>query len=147
MRALHAVSLLAVLALAGCDRITGAADQKILDAQAIGYACRVSLKVPEDCMKENETQSPTYVLNGWKEADKDINERVIDPSMGKRAAATAALAAPAAPAARNEPVAAKSTARTNAAPSAGTSPVPKGVTSDKKQAVPGKSEAEKKPAP
>ena len=34
-------------------------------------------------MKENEAQSPTSVLFGWKEADKDIKEKNIDPSMGK----------------------------------------------------------------
>ncbi len=80
------VPLVAVLLLAGCDRITGEADKKMLDAQAVGYACRVSMKTPEDCMKENETQSPTFILNGWKSADQDINERVLDPTMGKRAA-------------------------------------------------------------
>ncbi|MGC2166787.1 MAG: hypothetical protein WA632_12345 [Gallionella sp.] len=77
-------SLIALLLLAGCDRITGEADKKILDAQAVGYACRVSLKTPEDCMKENEAQSPTHILSGWKSADQDINERVLDPTMGKR---------------------------------------------------------------
>lgn len=69
--------LLAVLAMVGCDRITGEANQKILDAEAIGYACRVSHKPPEDCMKENETQSPSSVLDGWKAADKDIKENKI----------------------------------------------------------------------
>ena len=83
MRAFLAVSLIAVFALAGCDRITGAAEQKILDAKAIGYACRVSLKTPEDCMKENDTYSPADVLSGWKEADKDINGKLLDPNMGK----------------------------------------------------------------
>ncbi|HEU0282495.1 MAG TPA: hypothetical protein VFQ99_01830, partial [Gallionella sp.] len=71
------------LALVGCDRITGADQQKALDAEAIGYACRISLKIPEDCMKENEALSPTSILSGWKEADKDIKEKAIDPSMGK----------------------------------------------------------------
>ncbi|OGT03872.1 MAG: hypothetical protein A2143_06350 [Gallionellales bacterium RBG_16_57_15] len=145
MRARHAVSLFAVLALVGCDRITGAADQKILDAQAIGYACRISLKTPEDCMKENETHSPTYVLNGWKEADRDINERVIDPSMGKRAAATAAPATPAA--ARNTPAAVKSAGKTEAEMHPGKVQDTKVETSGKKQAKPGKDELVKKPAP
>jgi len=85
--------MIAAIALVGCDRLTGAADQKILDAQAIGYACRVSMKVPEECMQANESYSPTYVLNGWKIADRDINERVIDPSMGKRVAAAPASTA------------------------------------------------------
>ena len=77
------ILLIAALALVGCDRITGAGQQKTLDAEAIGYACRISLKTPEDCMKENEAQSPTSVLFGWKEADKDVQSKVIDPSMGK----------------------------------------------------------------
>lgn len=80
------VPLIALLLLDGCDRITGEADKKILNAQAVGYACRISMKTPEDCMKENDTQSPTYILSGWKSADQDINERVLDPTMGKRTA-------------------------------------------------------------
>ena len=108
--------LLAAFGLTGCDRITGEADRKIFDAEAIGYACRVSLKVPEDCMKENDGHSPTYVLSGWKKANKDIEDNVIDPSMGKNhpmeaiamsapvAAETAALAVPAAPAKGEKPV-------------------------------------------
>lgn len=86
-----------LIALAGCDRLTGAAEQKVSDAEAIGYACRVSLKKPEDCMKENEAQSTASVLEGWKAADKDIANKTLDPSMGQdkllRAAAAAASAA------------------------------------------------------
>lgn len=37
-------------------------------------------------MKENEAQSPTSILTGWKEADKDIQGQLIDPTMGKSAA-------------------------------------------------------------
>lgn len=73
--------LLAVLLLAGCDKLTGAADQKIADAEAIGFACRVSGKTPEACMKENEAQSPSSVLDGWKSADEDIKDGKLDPSM------------------------------------------------------------------
>lgn len=83
MRAGVSLLLLATLMLAGCDRISGEFDQKIYDAEAVGYACRVSLKTPEDCMKENEAQSPTSILDGWKAANKDIDNGVIDPSMGK----------------------------------------------------------------
>lgn len=72
------------LFLIGCDKLTGAADQKIADAEAIGYACRVSQKTPEACMKENEAQSPSSVLDGWKSADKDIKEKAIDIGMGSR---------------------------------------------------------------
>ena len=36
-------------------------------------------------MKENEAQSPTAILTGWKEADKDIQGQLIDPNMGKQA--------------------------------------------------------------
>ncbi|OGS78663.1 MAG: hypothetical protein A2Z94_00495 [Gallionellales bacterium GWA2_55_18] len=79
--------LIAILMLTGCDLING--DQKNLDAEAIGYACRVSQKVPENCMKENEAQSPTSILKGWKAADRDIEEQVIDPTMGIKSATTA----------------------------------------------------------
>lgn len=139
MRARHALSLLAALALVGCDRITGAADQKILDAQAIGYACRISLKVPEACMQENEAHSPTYVLNGWKEADRDINERVIDPSMGKRAAAATAT--------RSAPATVKVTGKTEAELSASKAPETKAQSSNKNQAKPDGTELDKKPVP
>ncbi|MDD4977058.1 MAG: hypothetical protein PHI29_00335 [Gallionella sp.] len=79
----RAALLLPCLALVACDRITGEATQKILDAEAIGYACRVSIKTPEDCMKENEAQSPSSILDGWKQADKDISKKTLDPHMGK----------------------------------------------------------------
>lgn len=92
------VVLLIALATSGCDKVTsmvtGAVDPKTSDAQAIGYACRVSLKKPEDCMKENEAQSTTAVLAGWKAADKDIVERTLDPSMGSDPA-TAVILKPA----------------------------------------------------
>jgi hypothetical protein len=81
--------LIATLALAGCDMITGAGEQKNRDAEAIGYACRVSLKAPETCMKENEAQSPTSILKGWKDAEKDIAEEAIDPTMGNKPAPVA----------------------------------------------------------
>ncbi|MDD5298875.1 MAG: hypothetical protein PHD65_00110 [Gallionella sp.] len=40
-------------------------------------------------MKENEAQSPTSILKGWKLADSDIEEQKIDPSMGKKPVVTA----------------------------------------------------------
>jgi len=89
----QSILLITVLALFGCDRITGADQQKALNAEAIGYACRISLKTPEDCMKENEAQSPTSVLFGWKEADKDVKEKSIDPSMGQHQTQQSAPAA------------------------------------------------------
>ncbi len=95
MRARSSMLLLAAVTLVGCDRITGEADRKVFDAEAIGYACRVSLKAPEDCMKENESHSPTSILSGWKAADKAIKEGIIDPTMGKRQAAPPQPAAPA----------------------------------------------------
>ena len=95
------VVLLIALATSGCDKITGmvtgAVDPKTSDAQAIGYACRVSLKKPEDCMKENDTQSTTAVLTGWKAADKDISERTLDPSMGSNPATAVILKSASAP--------------------------------------------------
>jgi hypothetical protein len=88
---------LLLLALAGCDKLTGAADQKIADAEAIGFACRVSHKAPEACMKENETQSPSSILDGWKSADEDIKAGKLDPNMSgmSSASSTEGTAAPA----------------------------------------------------
>ncbi len=96
MRARLFLLQIAALALVGCERFTGANQQKTLDAEAIGYACRVSLKTPEDCMKENDTHSPTSVLYGWKEADRDIKEKAIDPTMGRHAPQAPQSALPAA---------------------------------------------------
>lgn len=45
-------------------------------------------------MKENEAQSPTSILKGWKDAEREIGEELIDPTMGKKSA-TAAHSAPA----------------------------------------------------
>lgn len=83
MRAI-ALLTLSLLALTGCDKLTGAADQQVANAEAIGFACRVSLKSPEDCMKENDAHSPSYILDGWKAADEDIKAGKLDPSMGGR---------------------------------------------------------------
>jgi hypothetical protein len=81
------------------------------------------------------------VLNGWKEADRDINERVIDPSMGKRAA-TAATAA-----ARNTPAAAKGASKAETALPASKVPETKVESSERKPAKPVKDGPVKKPAP
>lgn len=78
--------LIVAIASTGCDRLTGAAEQKVSDAEAIGYACRVAAKQPEDCMKENDSKSPSSILLGWKAADKDIVDKTLDPSMGKDSA-------------------------------------------------------------
>lgn len=87
MRAALSLLLIASCALSGCDKVKqltgGGPDQKTLDASAIGYACRVALKGPEDCMKENESFSQTALLEGWKTADRDIYGGTLDPSMGK----------------------------------------------------------------
>jgi hypothetical protein len=77
--------LLLTLALTACDKLTGAADQKIADAEAVGFGCRVSGKAPEACMKENEAQSPSSLLDGWKAADEDIKSGKLDPTMSNTA--------------------------------------------------------------
>lgn len=93
------ILLLTTFSLVACDRISGAADQKIADAEAIGYACRVSLKKPEDCMKENEAQSPSSVLGGWKAADKDIKDKKINAEMSNSPVAASEVAVSSAPSA------------------------------------------------
>ena len=90
--------LFVLLALAGCDKLTGAADQKILDAEAIGFACRVSHKEPEACMKENEAQSPSSILDGWKSADEDIKAGKLDPTMSGMSSKKSSAEGEAAPA-------------------------------------------------
>lgn len=68
--------VLPVLLLAGCNfEIPG---QKAKDASAMGYACRVSKKSPEQCMRENPTFSQTAVLEGWREGDQDIKDKKVD---------------------------------------------------------------------
>lgn len=82
--------LSACLLLAGCDKLSGEADRKIADAEAVGFACRVSSKSPEDCMRENEVHSPSYILDGWKFADEDIKSGKLDPGMRNPASASGA---------------------------------------------------------
>ncbi|MFZ2302176.1 MAG: hypothetical protein WAW10_09950 [Gallionella sp.] len=136
----RSILLVAVLSLVGCDMITGAADQKNLDAEAIGYACRVSQKAPENCMKENETQSPTAILKGWKAAERDIEDEVIDPSMGKNSAAGTHEVT-----AKSAPVAVESEGKVAAEKAVEKTAVAKGEKQTAAAATkPGKSEAEKK---
>jgi len=128
MRARLFALLITALALVGCDRITGAGQQKILDAEAVGYSCRVSQKLPEDCMKENETKSPTSILDGWKAADKDIEANTI---FLVHQAAQTAIRAQSAPVATTAPAEAEQAAAKKPAEA---------------PAKPGSAEAEKKPS-
>lgn len=81
--------LLAVLAAAllpACDKLSGAADQQVADAEAVGFACRISGKTPGDCMTENDGYSPASILDGWKMADEDVRSGKIDPNMSNHPA-------------------------------------------------------------
>ena len=64
--------LAAALPLAGCEMLSG---DKGKDGESVGYACRLSDKLPEDCMKENNTYTPTSILTGWKAAGRDIEDK------------------------------------------------------------------------
>jgi hypothetical protein len=77
------ILLAAALPLAGCEMITG---EKAKDGESVGYACRVSNKSPEECMKENSAYTPTSILGGWKTADKDVKDKKVDTQFGKKAA-------------------------------------------------------------
>lgn len=64
------------LLLAGCNfEIPG---QKAKDAAAMGYACRISKKSPEQCMRENPTFSQVAILDGWREGDLDVKDKKVD---------------------------------------------------------------------
>lgn len=79
--------LAAALPLAGCEMLSG---DKGRDGESVGYACRLSDKLPEDCMKENNTYTPTSILTGWKAAGKDIEDRKASshsPATGAEGAA------------------------------------------------------------
>lgn len=68
--------VLAALLLAGCNfEIPG---QKAKDAAAMGYACRISKKSPEQCMRESPAFSQNAILDGWREADNDVKEKKVD---------------------------------------------------------------------
>lgn len=115
MRASPSLLLIAVLALSACDKITGEGERKEQNASSVGFACRVSFKAPEECMKENEALSPTAILKGWKEADKEINDSKLDPLMKKNNPALMKPAATPTPAPVSAPVAASAVAETPAA--------------------------------
>lgn len=72
--------LLLALSLSGClDKLTGAASK---DAEAMGFACRISQKLPEQCIKDYPNYAPTSILAGWKAGDaemKDKNGGTIPP--------------------------------------------------------------------
>jgi hypothetical protein len=70
MKRLGCGLLLAAIVLSGCNKEAGPPPD--LNAQAMGYACRASLKSPEQCMKENEAMPPADILIGWKDASDDI---------------------------------------------------------------------------
>ena len=70
--------LAAALPLAGCEMLSGGDKGK--DGESIGYACRLSDKLPEDCMKENPTYTPTSILTGWKRADTEKKEAAHGPA-------------------------------------------------------------------
>lgn len=78
--------LLSLTVLTGCDllteRVTGQPAPQEMDAQAIGYSCRVAKKTPEACIKENETYRPASILMGWRVADTEIHAEQLDPDMG-----------------------------------------------------------------
>lgn len=64
------------LLLAGCNfEIPG---QKAKDAAAMGFACRVSKKSPEQCMRENPAFSQVAILDGWREADQEVKDKKVD---------------------------------------------------------------------
>ena len=75
------LAFLAIALLPGCDKLSGEADRKVADGEAVGFACRVSGMTPGACMSENDGYSPSNILDGWRFADEDIKAGKIDPTM------------------------------------------------------------------
>jgi hypothetical protein len=73
--------LAAALPLGGCEMLAGADKGK--DGESVGYACRLSSKLPEDCMKENDIYTPTSILEGWKRGEKEVREGKVGSLTGK----------------------------------------------------------------
>ncbi len=91
MKRLLFISLLA-LSLSGClDKLTGAANR---DAEAMGFACRISQKLPEQCIKDYPNYAPTSILAGWKAGDAEMKDKNYGGAM-RPAGATMAQPAPA----------------------------------------------------
>lgn len=75
------IVVLATLMLMGCDKIQSLIDTRAADAKAIGYACRMAQKLPNECMAENPKQPQSYLLAGWQKADEEIKDGMADPEM------------------------------------------------------------------
>lgn len=80
-RAALLLLLAAALPLGGCEMLAGADKGK--DGESVGYACRLSSKLPEDCMKENDIYTPTSILEGWKRGEKEVREGKVGSLTGK----------------------------------------------------------------
>lgn len=87
-RSISLFLLAAALPLSGCEMLNGS--DKARDGESLGFACRISNKLPEDCMKENSTYTPTSILTGWKAADKEALDKQMGIRKDKPAAADAA---------------------------------------------------------
>ncbi len=83
--------LLLLLPLSGCDAIKGPLGMN-KDAEAIGFACRVSQKLPEQCIKENPNLSPT-AMEGWKKGDEEVRTKQYGVTLNGPAAPPPAPAA------------------------------------------------------
>lgn len=87
-----ALSLVALVALAGCDMLPGLSGDQMseADAKATGSGCRHALRGIEDCYGRNPKAPRAAVYAGWKEMDAYMRENKIEgmqPSSAPRPAA------------------------------------------------------------
>ena len=71
------------LGLVGCDQLgidtpEKVAQRKVVEAKAIGGACRHAMRAIEDCYLLNPKADKAAVFDGWREMDEYMRENKIE---------------------------------------------------------------------
>ena len=71
------------LGLVGCDQLgidtpQKVAQRKVVEAKAIGGACRHAMRAIEDCYLLNPKADKAAVFDGWREMDEYMRENKIE---------------------------------------------------------------------
>ena len=89
------------LGLVGCDQLgidtpEKVAQRKVVEAKAIGGACRHAMRAIEDCYLLNPKADKAAVFDGWREMDEYMRENKIEgvaPVIPRGGAVSAAVPA------------------------------------------------------